>query len=151
MMDTRELARWISQEHGKVEELSSALRDAVSHMPRTFEGPWINELRDVYERFHAHMLKHIALEEHEGYLAPVVEAKPSLGARVERLQHEHREFARIMGATRDLLGGLTPADHLLIRDCCRRVSDLLEYVSNHENRENVLLIEAFCDDIGTKD
>jgi iron-sulfur cluster repair protein YtfE (RIC family) len=151
MMDTRELARWISQEHGRVEELSSALRDTVSHMPKTHREPWIAELRDVFERFHAHMLKHMALEEHEGYLTPVIEAKPSLGAKAERLHHEHREFERLMGGIRELLANVTPADRLLVRDCCRRIGDLLDYVSHHENRENVLLIDAFCDDIGTKD
>jgi hypothetical protein len=46
---------------------------------------------------------------------------------------------------------LKPEDSLLIRDCCHRIQNFLQYVEHHESDENFLVISAFTDDIGGND
>ena len=97
------------------------------------------------------MTKHMALEERDGYMLPVVEHRPALSREVERLAHEHREFTLIMEIIHRTLSELGPDDQLIIRDCCHRIHDFLLYVEHHKNEENLMVLSVFTDDIGTKD
>ena len=55
----------------------------------------------------------------------------------------------IMDSIHHAVHGLTPNDPLLVRDCCRRIDSLLDYVEHHEDLENNLLSFAITQDIGT--
>jgi len=150
-MNAHELAVRLRAEHDAVEALSDRVREWVAVVPRSNIGDWIVELRSRFEHLRAHLTKHMALEEQEGYMKTVVELRPTLSPEVERLQHEHEEIGKIMASVHEAVEALKPADRLLVRDCCRRLDNLLHYIEHHENDENVLLITSLTSDIGAND
>ena len=150
-MDASKIAQWMREEHDKVEDLSNRLKERVAVVPRANLGNWINEVRDRFEHFRAHLIKHMALEESEGYLIAVTERRPTLSREVERLEHEHRELEKIMEGIHHAFSELAADDRLLVRDCCARIDKLLAYIERHEDDENLLVTQAFARDIGTND
>ena len=150
-MDAAKIAQWMREEHEKVENLIDRLKEQVAVVPRANLGKWIEEVGDRFEHFRAHMVKHIALEEREGYLTAVTDRRPTLSREVERLQHEHEELQKIMESVYRAVGELAAEDRLLVRDCCARIENLLGYVERHEDDENLLVTQAFARDIGTND
>ena len=80
----------------------------------------------------------------------MLEIRPALSPQVDRLLHEHSECIRIMNAIHAMLNELQPEDQLLVRDCCRRITDLLCYVEHQEDEENTLVSFAFTQDLGTR-
>lgn len=150
-MNTHELADKLREEHHAVEILANQVREWVAVIPRSNVPAWIEELRRRYERFRAHLIKHMVLEERDGYLITVVELRPTLSGEIERLQHEHTELSAIMTSVQSAVDALGPEDKLLVRDCCRRIENLLNYVEHHENDENLLLITVLTTDLGAHD
>jgi len=150
-MNTHELAVKLRAEHDAVEALSDRLREWVAVVPRANIGDWIAELRSRFEHLRAHLTKHMALEELEGYMKSVVETRPTLSPEVERLQHEHEEIGKIMASVHEAVEALKSVDRLLVRDCCRRIDNLLHYIEHHENDENLLLITSLTHELGAND
>lgn len=150
-MKPEDLANWMREEHHKVDELAARLQEHVACVPRTNHAQWIEGALGAFSHFRAHVTKHMALEEKDGYMASVVERRPALSKEVERLVKEHEVFTIIMDGIQQTLQELRPEHSLLIRDCCHRIRDLLSYIEHHENDENLIVISAFTDDIGTKD
>lgn len=146
-----ELARWMRKEHATVDELASALSQRVASVPRSNEQRWIDDARDAFEHFRAHMTKHIALEEQDGYMSAVTEYRPRLSDEIDRLKHEHHEILRLLDAIHELMAEIQPVDSLIIRDTCHRIQDVLRYVYHHNQSENLLVLSAFHDDIGIND
>ena len=149
-MNANELAKWLSEEHEKVEEIIRRMHDTVAVVPRTNKDHWIEHLRGSFDHLRAHQVRHMALEERDGYMLPVVNRRPAFAREVDRLAHEHIELRRIMDGIHEELRRLESADALLIRDCCRRIQDLASYVEHHDADENRLLLTAFTEDIGTE-
>lgn len=150
-MESQELVRWMRREHRKVEDLARVLRERVAGVPRTGLDGWIGGLREQFAHMRAHLHKHMALEEREGYMAVVLERRPALASEVDRLQHEHAEFTRLMDGIHHALADLTASDRLLVRDCCHRINNFLSYIEHHEAHENLIVVSVFTHDIGTED
>lgn len=151
IMDTHELAGWIRKEHERVDEITHTLRDRAGVVPRANVDAWIKEVSEAFEHFRAHLMRHMALEEHEGYMTGVVQRRPALAEVVERLRHEHQEITALMNGLHTSLENLGPDQRLLLRDASRRIHDLIHIVEQHEADENLMLTSAFTNDIGTKD
>lgn len=149
-MNANELAKWLSEEHEKVREIIGRMNENVAVVPRTNKDQWIERVRDSFDHLRAHQIKHMALEERDGYMLPVVNRRPAFGLEVDRLAHEHVELRRIMDGIHEELCRLQSGDALLIRDCCRRIGDLVSYIEQHDADENRLLLTAFTEDIGTE-
>ena len=80
----------LAREHQVLRRLIADLRRIISEAPRTGIEEWLRRVLDSFEHFEAHYIKHMALEEQGGYLAPVIdEARPTLNKEVARLQSEH--------------------------------------------------------------
>lgn len=150
-MINQETARNIRREHEIVEKLIDELRQETAVVPRVNLTPWIERLHPKFEHFRAHMTKHMALEEVDGYMVHVAGRLPALVTEIERLGHEHSELMKIMDGIYHSLGALKENDHLLARDCCNRIGDLLSYVEHHEDEEARLLTFAFSQEFGEKD
>jgi iron-sulfur cluster repair protein YtfE (RIC family) len=150
-MKPQELARWIRDEHEVVRGLSERLQEKVAIIPQANRQKWIQELREAFDHLRAHLIKHFALEEQDGYMVPVVHRRPSLAREVERLAHEHGEVTRLLEGIHRAVHELMPENQLLIRDCARRLQNLLQYWERHESDENLLVITAFSEDIGGND
>lgn len=143
--------RWIQKEHEKVDALIAALRAQVAAVPKAGLSTWIGDTQRQFEHLRAHLIRHMALEESDGYLVEVIERRPTLSKEVDRLEHEHREMAKIMESVHQVLSSVTPEDPLLLEDCCSRIRALLGYVERHEDFENLLVTSVFSRDIGSKD
>ena len=150
-MQQQDLASWIRKEHDHVEQLADRLRERVAIIPHVGSEGWIRDTRDRYEHFRAHLQRHMALEEKEGYMEAVLERRPTLSERVERLAQEHRDLARLLDDLHKLAMDLEPDRRLFLRDFCHRVQVLLSYVEHHEDEENDLIGLVFSEDIGTND
>ena len=150
-MSTHQLADQLREEHNAVEFLADKVREWVAVIPRCNVGHWIEELQARFEKFRAHFTKHMVLEEQGGYLTAVLDIRPTLSTEIDRLQHEHVELNRIMTSVQAAVAKLKPEDKLLVRDCCRRIENLLHYVEHHENDENLLLITTLTTDLGAHD
>lgn len=151
MTATVDLAERIRREHHKVEEFAVRMHQRIAERPRNNFSPWLRHVGDAFERFRAHLLQHMALEEREGYLTAVTERRPGWSRRVDRLRLEHRQFETLLRELHLRLGQLRPEDHLLILDWSDRVIALLGYFRHHENEENDLVEWAFTEDVGAKD
>ena len=81
----------------------------------------------------------------------VLEHRPTLSGRVERLEQEHRDLVRLLDDLHKLAGELIPDRQLLLRDFCHRVQFLLSYVEHHEDEENDLIGLVFSEDMGAND
>ena len=150
-MEPRELAEWMQREHKKVEVLVNSLREEIAVIPKVNVESWLDRLRDRYDHFRAHVVKHMALEEKDGYLAEVLERRPTLHDGVERLKREHGELTRMLASIHQALQDVGGDDRILIRDCCRRIEHMLADAERHENEENLMVLSVFSQDIGTKD
>lgn len=142
------IADRIRAENEKVIELADALRKRVAVVPRSNLAVWIRDMQEQFEKFRAHKIKHMALEERDGYMQFVLEQRPTLAPQVDQLKHEHAELARIMDGVHKAVADLMPDDKLRVRDCCDRIRNLLSYVEHHENAENMLVTFVFTYDMG---
>jgi hemerythrin-like domain-containing protein len=141
----------LAEEHETLNRLMDELRAEIAVVPRSGLEPWIDRLKERFAHFEAHLVKHMALEEQGGYLAPVLGERPTLNKQVARLKHQHAEFVRLLKLLRQQVEQLDPADSILPRDWCHHVARLLAYVEQHEHEEDLLLIDGVSRDIGVKD
>ena len=151
-MDPEKLARWMKSEHVAVDRLAEELRRKIAAVPaETHRDAWWKDLCGHYDHFRAHLIKHMSLEEKDGYLAVVRERRPSLEGQIVALQREHHQLTAIMKRIDEEMDAATTADLLLLRDCCSRIECLIDYIDHHEERENLMVMSVFTDEIGTKD
>jgi hypothetical protein len=153
MRSAAEMSEWIQVESKIIDELSGRLCKEASCVPHENVSSWLTGLRCHFERFRAHFHKHMALEEGggAGYLAPVLEYRPELAGEVEHLRNEHSEMGALMTSIYNELCDLSPGQPLTMLDCCRRIQNLMEVISHHEDRENLILSLVFSRDLGTTD
>ncbi len=150
-METRDLATWLVEEHHRAQELTALLHDQVQGVPRSGQDQWLIGLRGRFDHLRAHLQRHMALEERDGYLAAMVEERPTLAGEAERLRHEHRELTKVMTGIHQALQEAAANEGLVLRDCCARIASLLSYIEQHEARENALVLSAVTHDLGTND
>lgn len=150
-MSRPDLAAWLREEHLQVEALADRLRQTVAVVPRVETPVWLNELRGRLGHFRAHLIKHMAMEEEDGYMAEVLERRPSLAPRVTRLQYQHRQVRRMLDDLQQLLEDMKADQLLLAQDCGRRIDSLLDTIQRHEDAENDLVQFVFTADLGTTD
>jgi hemerythrin-like domain-containing protein len=150
-MNASDLAFWLCEEHLELARSVELLQEKIAVVTSTNEQRWLDEVRKEFEHFRIHVNKHQSLEERDGYMVNVVEQQPALNTEVTRLAHEHGEFKHLMDGIRTELKGVLPDDKVLIRDCCHRIQNLLQYIQHHEKDENLLVISTCGQDFGTGD
>jgi iron-sulfur cluster repair protein YtfE (RIC family) len=139
------------EEHRCVEELIARLGERVADMPRVNIDGWLKELRDDFERFRAHLLKHFALEEEGGYLNAVREVQPALDKDIQGLMRQHREVGHLLTDVFHEVSQVQADMPLRIRDTCCRIRNLIEILQQHEDIENRLVSQVLTRDVGTHD
>jgi len=143
-MSMEDIVRWLRSEHSDLNKYADRLRESATRPPRGDRQRWIAELKQRFDDFAARLRERTAREEADGYLRPVIEARPSLAAQVALLKREHDELNRIIASVGRAVHALTPGDNLLVRDCCKRIEDLLCWVERHEEHENHMVLYAFA-------
>lgn len=150
-MERGEIAKWLEHEHERVRDNIAAVRETLSRDAAADFGAWLKELTDRFHAFRAHLIKHMALEEAEGFMDTVVARQPNLSGEVEALRQTHveitGELARVMDALRNAVGASAKqADTLR-----EAVLAVVERVREHEASEAELVLRAFTEDIGAGD
>jgi hemerythrin len=123
----------------------AALRQDLDRLPQALSSPaeasrYLGELR-------AHLAQHFRCEEEGGYMAAVLQRKPQSERAVQRLLGEHRPMIEVLDV---LVREATMVDQIS-DDFRRRVAEWAELLRRHEAEENVLVEDAFNQDIGTED
>ncbi|HSW44516.1 MAG TPA: hemerythrin domain-containing protein [Phycisphaerae bacterium] len=151
MPSPSEVARWLREQHDKIEELAASLTERVDNSPRVKVDAWLKDLKDEFERFRAHMQKHFALEEEGGYLAAVLQDRPGFHDDVQRLRDQHAEAGPLMTSIFEEVNHLEVGTPLHLLDSCARIRNLLGILKEHETTEDRLVLQAFSQDMGGND
>jgi hypothetical protein len=142
----------------EIKEDNQHLRDLFGDVRRSFrqprpDAPARQHLLDSLEDFRDQLATHFALEEAFGYFDDPLDAAPRLSEQAELLRSEHGELFMIICAmvedAYDLLRySFNPA---AFQELSHRFGRFEEAFTDHEARENSLIMEAFNADIGVGD
>jgi hemerythrin-like domain-containing protein len=141
----REVALRSFEEHRKLHACYQRVRDTVEQATAAREN-LLSALRDLRTA----TLEHIEFEEGDGFMRCVVEQRPTLSRKVDKLRAEHGTQRMALD---DLVESLEHAKsrHTGETEVCRAALSLLDDFSNHESHENNLVLEAFFYDVSAKD
>ena len=109
-------------------------------------GVLVEALRAVRAALHRHFL----FEEKGGYMNHVLAHAPHLHRRTEELLAEHHHLGR---AIEELIGAAVaaPSGRPIPSEVGEHVRKWVKLVRGHEARENQLVMEACCGDVGEED
>jgi hypothetical protein len=128
----------------------AALRDNLRDVREAVETAGAENpvaLRAHLEAVRIHLVEHFRLEERNGYMAEVVEARPNLAREAEELHDQHRHLLQSLDALIGDAGtGTAPAPEL-----AERTRAWIAELQGHESRENLLIQTAFNQDIAAED
>lgn len=150
-MPSRDSEHFIRSEHERLNDLLDRLHQRVAVVPRGDISSWIGHVRPLFDALRTRLLEHMSVEETGGYLKALVDRRPMFASRVDRLRHEHLEFEVLLNDLSGRLAQLKEDDRLLVRDWCRRTTDLIHYIEHHESEENDLVEFVYTQDEGAKD
>ncbi|MFH1748388.1 MAG: hemerythrin domain-containing protein [Planctomycetota bacterium] len=148
-MPVEDVVRWLCHDHSEAGEVTDCLREIMARPPRGDRRQWVQELRTRFEDAMVSTRQHMDTMEAGGYLHPILEARPSLAPQVELLKHEHIELKRLIDGIRIAVEELSPHDNLLMRDCCKRIENLLSWIERHQEHETHIVLYVFAKDSET--
>lgn len=141
----REVANRAREEHEMLQACTRRLLQTLEEAERAHHA-----LVEETDSFRTALLEHTRFEEEGGFMKPVVELRPTLSPKVEKLREEHRAHRKILDDVLTALrgSGLGPMESSKAPAALR---SLIEALIRHEEEENSLVLGVFCDDVGTKD
>jgi hypothetical protein len=148
-MDHLAIPQQVLNEHQTLAFVTSALRSTIgwkfqgSDLTRKLESA-----RFVAQSFERHLKRLMKLEEHDGYMAVVLESRPELKSQVIALRREHVHFRRELKRLLSELGMIDPIDHDGFAKCSGELLTLLDQLDEHGKQETSLLQEALLSDEG---
>jgi len=143
-----ELGRRMQEEHKALHQLIQGLKEHIAATPGTNLGQWLEGLRCGFERLYEHISRTIAIKEEDGYLETILKQRPTLSKQVGSIKQENGQLIRMAAAIRHELSETGPEERLLIADVCARIQRYMAVVGQHEQRENMIVLFAFNQDIG---
>ncbi len=144
-----EVAQRLQEEHRALIQLSQVLRVHLGALPAGDAGQWLSGLRVAFDRLYAHIERCFAMKEKDGYLDAILRENPTLTGQVEAIRAEHAQVLRLGEGIRKDMPGIRGAERLLIDDICARVQRFMAVVGQHEQRENMITLFAFNQDLGS--
>ena len=150
-MPPGELAKWMQSERQALQELSKFIRQHIAEMPEVNLPEWLRGLKVAYERLQKHLERHFVAKQEDGYLRMVVEMRPTLSKQVEQMRREHDEILHLAERILHELSEVMPHSRLLIADVCARIQRFMAVVADHEQREVMITMYVFSQDIGVTD
>jgi hemerythrin-like domain-containing protein len=143
-MDPHTLAQQAILEHKILEHLKSALEVSLAWEVEGLDcSRKLSSVRFVMQSLERHLLRMMALEEHDGYMEAVVDASPSHYGEVKKLKLEHDEFRTATHRIVSRLDSLTPQDSEAFEATCDDIRRLTRRLAEHSRKEIDLLQEAF--------
>jgi hemerythrin-like domain-containing protein len=138
----------LQEEHKTLIQLGRVVKEQIATMPTANVGPWLDGLRVAFGRMQAHIARAIEMKERDGYLAAMLKEQPTLAKQVDAVKHEHGQLLRLAEGIRDALAATRPDDHMLLADACTRITRFMETADQHDQRENMIALFAFNQDLG---
>jgi hemerythrin-like domain-containing protein len=138
----------LQEEHKALQQLSRMLKQHIANQPNANVGPWLEGLRAAFDRLHVHIERGIEMKTKDGYLETILNERPTLARQVESVKNEHGQLLRMSQGLRNDLAAIRPEDNLLVTEACRRIERFMTIVAQHEQRENMLVMFAFNQDLG---
>jgi len=148
-IDTRSQANVAWMEHQILDHVKKALRVTLDwQVPAVGLSRKLSSVQFTLQSFQRHLERLMDIEEQDGYMVLVVETKPHLSVRVERLEHDHDEFRREIRYLLPEVEALSGYSNEEIEAVCEEISALLEHVDRHDMEEIELLQETLLFDEG---
>jgi hypothetical protein len=136
-------------EHRVLGHVKEALRVTLNWKAPSVSMPRkLSSLKFTIKSFQRHLERVMSIEEEGGYLCEVVERKPFLRAKIDRLAADHR---RIRGRVRELvpmLASINEWEDERFQEVCDDVCRLLDEVDAHDGEEIDLLQDTLLMDEG---
>ncbi len=143
-----DLALRMQAAHRACAELCQAIREHIASISGAPETRWLDGLRSEFERLQTHIEQTIALKVKDGYLEAILRERPTLARQVESIKSEHGQLLRMGELIRTELDQVLPEDRLLVADLCARIQRFVAVLAQHEQRENMIVLFAFNQDLG---
>ena len=145
-----EFAKMAIEEHHRLSQARSRLRHLLEEF---ISHPGKNKRSDLlhsFQEFRELLLEHMEFEEKDGFMAPILEIRPNLASKIEKLEQDH-ESLRVK-LDRELAILESPGEFTYpVMDIVLRIADMLDFIEAHERDENVMVLDTLCQDTGTKD
>ena len=144
------IAKASLDEHEKLHQTLEKLRTVAEEAKISSSEQGLQNLLDLLKDFLQVMNEHMEFEEADGFLKPVIEMRPTLSIQVEQIRSEHD---KVLQTIQELIRAFESPRNSTFwpRDVPQATLDLVDEISNHEERENTMVLEVFCNDVGTKD
>lgn len=144
-----EVALRLQEEHKALVQLNQMLKEHIAAMPGVNLKAWLDGLRVGFDRLHSHINRCIEMKVKDGYLETILKERPTLAQQVEAIKAEHGQLLRMAESIRNDLAAARPEDRLLVGDACARVQRYMAVVGQHEQKENMMVLFAFNQDLGS--
>jgi hemerythrin-like domain-containing protein len=105
-------------------------------------------LQFTIKSFKRHLERLISIEEEGGYMNEVVDAKPYLQNRIDRLERDHSAFRNRLRKLIPELGDIKEWEEPRFNQVCEELRRLLDDVDRHDLGEVELLQESLLMDDG---
>jgi hemerythrin-like domain-containing protein len=143
-----ELSQWMRKERDALIELNKVLRQHIAAKPDVNLGEWLHGLRVGFGRLQKHLERHFAAKEEDGYLGMVIEQRPTLSGQVEQMRNEHDEILHLGEQILRDVAEVLPENRVLLADISARVQRFMAIVADHDQREIMITMYVFSQDIG---
>ncbi len=144
-----QLGERLREERNALVQLGQVLRSHLAAPPRTGDQHWLDALRAGFDRLYAHVARTISMKEQDGYLEAILRHAPTLSRQVASMRAENAQLLRLADGLRRDLAAIAPPDRLLLADAGERIVRLLDLLKQHEQRENMAVLVAFNQDLGS--
>ena len=145
---TESVAGASSMEHEILQHVKAALRVTIDWKAPSVSLPRkISSVRFTLKSFNRHIERLMALEEEGGYLSALVDQKPHLQDRVDKLAGDH---ARLRARIRRIVPALEELNEWQEMDfdrACEEIRAMLAEVDRHDAQE-IELLQELCSDVG---
>jgi hemerythrin-like domain-containing protein len=136
-------------EHQVLHHIKQALRVTLNWQAPVVGMPRkLNSLQFTIKSFQRHLERLMTIEEEGGYMADVLEVKPYLQERIERLASDHQRFRERLRTLMPELNDIKEWEEPRFDQVCDDLRLLLDEVDEHDVREGELLQESLLVDEG---
>jgi len=148
-MRTNSLAQQCRDEHTALQNLKDALRLTLEwQAPSVKRARKLASLAFIIRALQRHLEQQLALEEFDGYMSHVHDAKPNLVRRTEQLRADHDFFRHTLRKLLPNVEQVCPNDEHHFEHLCDELDQLLKRIEQHDQAEATLLYEALLTDEG---
>jgi hemerythrin-like domain-containing protein len=147
--DTKSQANAACLEHEILNHVKQALRVTLGwKVPPEGISRKLSSVQFTLKSFQRHLERLMNIEEQDGYMVFVEEIKPNMHFRIDRLEHDHNRFRRVMENLLPKVDSLSEYDEDEIQTVCEEIYALLDRVDHHDKEEIALLQDSMWLDEG---